>query len=112
MRPFRRGDTLHRGGVLTLPASAWTGSVTLFDMRNPRAESDWGIAVTVTDRGANAKDVTRRDYFIELFASVATTARWPVRGALDVLDLQGRLLLRDGSGQVVSSARFGLKVET
>lgn len=113
MRPFRRGDTLKRGGVLTLPPSAWTGRVELFDMRAPEKAGDWGIVVSIVNPvpTANPRFPGQSDYTVLFDAPASVTAAWPVKGGLGSLDLQGRLILTDALGQVASSARFALRVE-
>lgn len=109
---FKAGATFTLSGMLTLPTSAWSARVALFDLRNPtRPASDFGIAVDMTRVGTSASDPSRSDYVFVLRASAAQTALWPVKGPADRLTLEGDLILTDGIGQVVPTARrFSIEV--
>lgn len=111
MKPFPKGDTFAFAATVTLPPSAWTAAVSLTSTKDPRSEGSWGIVATMAPIGPNPRDAAKVDYTITLTAPAEVTAKWPVKGLQEVLDLVGRIHFVDGSGQVRSSRRFTLSVE-
>jgi hypothetical protein len=105
------GDTLSYGGVVTLPAGAWTG-VCSFASANP-VHHDTNITVNLTLIGANSVDPARGDWAVSLHASSVETLGWPkpLRGGAP-LRVQAAIKFEDDQvpPNVKTSSSFAISI--